>query len=450
MKQCEAILLYLKLSVWPHPLVADYGTDVVTRLSDVWPEAIAVAGLVAGTCVALWRWPVGGFLGTWFLAILAPSSSVMPLLTQTSAEHRMYLPLAAVVAALAGIGFRAAGRRAAIAALALAAALGSLTARRNSDYRSELAIWNDTVAKRPENPRAQINLGSVLMRESADPTKALACFEAAARLDPYHADAHRNLALVLQKLPGHEEDAVRHFIATVTLRPRFPEAHVELGKLLVRLGRESEAIPHFETALQQRADYIDASYFADAHVGLGIALSGDPKQTETVIAHYEAALQLVPGNALAHYNLGNILARNPSRLDDAIQHYRAACRLAPDLADSHYNLGNALLKVPGGAAEAIESFQKAARARPGFANAYYNWGTTLIGLERFAEAEEPLRRLVEISPQDTEARLALSTVLTRLKRRAEAIALLREGLRVAPENAPLKEALRRVEAGPVE
>jgi tetratricopeptide (TPR) repeat protein len=450
MKQCEAILLYLKLSFWPHPLVLDYGTDVVTRWSDVWPQAIAVLGLAVASLVALWRWPVWGFLGSWFFAILAPSSSVLPLVTQTTAEHRMYLPLAAPVAALAGILFAVAGRKMAVATLLVATACAALTAHRNSDYRSELAIWTDTVAKRPGNPRAQINLADVLLRSSPDLARVIAHYETALKLDPNHADAHRNLASVLQTLPGRQEDAVDHFVSALRLRPRFPEAHIDLGKLLVRLGRGREAVPHFETALQQRADYIDPAYFADAHVGLGVVLSDEPKEVEAAMAHFEAALHLAPAHALAHYNLGNLLARSPSRLDDAIHHYRTACRLAPDLADAHYNLGNALLKVPGQAAGAIESFQQAARARPGFADAYYNWGTTLIGLERFTDAEEPLRRLVELSPQDVDGRLALSLVMVRLQRRPEALAVLQAGLRLAPENARLKEALRRMEATPVE
>ena len=40
-----------------------------------------------------------GFLGGWFFATLAPSSSVLPLATEIAAERRMYLPLAALVVA---------------------------------------------------------------------------------------------------------------------------------------------------------------------------------------------------------------------------------------------------------------------------------------------------------------------------------------------------------------
>jgi hypothetical protein len=93
LKQSEAILLYLKLSFWPHPLVLDYGTAVVHSVADVWWQAIVVLALLGLTIWALVRKPVAGFLGAWFFVILAPSSSVVPILTQTMAEHRMYLPL---------------------------------------------------------------------------------------------------------------------------------------------------------------------------------------------------------------------------------------------------------------------------------------------------------------------------------------------------------------------
>ena len=43
------------------------------------------------------RQPAIGFVGIWFFLILAPSSSVVPVVGQPMAEHRMYLPLAAVV-----------------------------------------------------------------------------------------------------------------------------------------------------------------------------------------------------------------------------------------------------------------------------------------------------------------------------------------------------------------
>src|ERR1019366_8509421 len=63
----------------------------------VFLDAALVAALVAATVWALVRRPALGFLGAWFFLILAPSSSFVPVATETMAEHRMYLPLIAVV-----------------------------------------------------------------------------------------------------------------------------------------------------------------------------------------------------------------------------------------------------------------------------------------------------------------------------------------------------------------
>ena len=54
--------------------------------------------LVALTVVGIVRRHPAAFLGAWFFLILAPSSSVLPIVTEVAAEHRMYLPLAAVIA----------------------------------------------------------------------------------------------------------------------------------------------------------------------------------------------------------------------------------------------------------------------------------------------------------------------------------------------------------------
>ena len=94
---CRSVALYLKLAVWPHPLVLDYGPDIVQHAGEVLPYLLVLAVLVAGTLVALWRRPVLGFAGAWVFVILAPTSSVVPLAGQPTAEHRMYLPLAAMI-----------------------------------------------------------------------------------------------------------------------------------------------------------------------------------------------------------------------------------------------------------------------------------------------------------------------------------------------------------------
>lgn len=63
-----------------------------------------LAGLAGVAVLAGRRQPAISFSAGWFFAILASTSIVVPVATQTMAEHRKYLPLAAVVAlAVAGI-----------------------------------------------------------------------------------------------------------------------------------------------------------------------------------------------------------------------------------------------------------------------------------------------------------------------------------------------------------
>ena len=181
------VLHYLRLAFWPSGLCVDYFWRAAQTAGDILPGAAVVGALLAATAAALALRPMWGFLGAWFFLALAPTSSIMPI-ADAAAERRMYLPLAAVIAFMVIGGYAlaerwlrrrtaATGRISAaalviVAALVIAATLGALTARRNLVYRSELSIWNDTVSKRPENPRGgaflQGGLSSGLGGRAAD------------------------------------------------------------------------------------------------------------------------------------------------------------------------------------------------------------------------------------------------------------------------------------------
>src|SRR6185437_13300279 len=93
--QFPAIVRYLWLCVWPSPLIFDYGTEWVKGAADLLPCIAVVAVLLAAMAAGLRRRTALGFLLFCFFAILAPTS-LIPGNRQTAAEHRMYLPLAAV------------------------------------------------------------------------------------------------------------------------------------------------------------------------------------------------------------------------------------------------------------------------------------------------------------------------------------------------------------------
>jgi tetratricopeptide (TPR) repeat protein len=411
--QFRAIVRYLQLSLWPAPLVFDYGTPLATRAVEIVPYAVIVLLLAVGTAVALWRRSAMGFFGCWFFAILAPSSSIVPVATQTMAEHRMYLALAPV-AALVVLGlYSLLGRRSAVIFLALAVGLGCVTARRNEDYRSPLAIWSDTVAKCPDNARAQYILGDTL-RVLGRPQEAIPAFQAALRIEPRYAQAHNSLGNVLAAIPGRLSGAISEYEAALRLQPDLADAHYNLALALQDIpGRLPDAVSEYEAALRIRPDY------PEAQVNLGIILARIPGRLPEAISAYEAAIRNNPDLVEAHYNLGEAWSNLPGRMPEAISEYETALRLEPDLAEAHYSLGVALAQV-GNINEGIAHLVEAVRIRPGYVEADNALGAALIQSGQYEEAINRLQQALKIKPDYMDAHNNLGTALLRMGRLPEA------------------------------
>ena len=296
--QFQAVVHYLRLAVWPSPLVFDYGVQWTTGAAEVLPYAVPVVALVGVTAVAVWRQRAVGFLGLFFFAILAPTS-IVPGNRQTLSEHRMYLPLAAVIVLLVVLIvslFPVARRRQLIAwgwlpLAGLALPLAVLTVRRNETYRSELALYQDTVTGRPGNASARINLGN-LLRDSQQYEEAIAHYEEALRLRPNYPQAHYNLAIAL-KDSGRAPLAVAHYEEALRLKPDYPEAHNNLAIALARSGRDAEALTHLAAAVGLSPAY------AEAHFNLGLVLTRLGRVGEAIGA-FDQALRVDPRFFRAH------------------------------------------------------------------------------------------------------------------------------------------------------
>ncbi len=362
LRQCDAIVHYLRLSVWPDRLVSDYGFDVIGDPAKVRPQGLLLLALLGATLWALWRRPAWGFLGAWFFAILAPSSSFIPVITETAAEHRMYLPLAAVVT-VAVIGAYALARRlgpaglatAVCAGLGAASLLGAATHRRNTDYASSLALWRDAVAKRPQNARAHEELAQALAKEPGRAEEALAEYREALRLEPNFPNAYNNYATVLADLGRHAE-AADAYAKAVQLKPQLAEAWLGVGNALANLGRLADAVPYFKKAAELKPSVLAASH------NLGKALDGLGRTAEAVEV-LQNLLREHPDYLEARFTFANLLVSH-GRLDEGITHYRMILQLKPDDQLTAVNLGVTLF-LAGRKDEAIAQLEAVLRAAPG-------------------------------------------------------------------------------------
>lgn len=419
--QCRAIVHYLALAAHPDPLVFDYGKTLVRDPGQVMPQAVVLLALVtlaAIACVRRSPWAVPAAL---FFAVLAPTSSLVPVATQTAAEHRMYLPLAALVV-LFVMGAHVAMRRAGVVVLAVAiVACGVLTRSRNEDYASAVRLWTTTVAAQPDNPRAWSTLGQSLF-DAGRTEEAIANYEAAVRLDPEHFEARNNLGIALLAA-GRMAEAEPHLAAAVRLEPAYAQAHSNLGMALYAVGRRDDALRHLRQALALRSDY------AEAHSNLGILLHAAGDDT-TALTHCLAAVRLAPENAEAQSNLGMVL-HALGRSAEAQSCFERALRLKPGFVAARGNLAKALA-AQGKHEAAAENFRAALAGNPNAADAAFGLGNALLKLRRWHEAVPVCAEAVRLAPEQVEARTNLGTALFFTGRAADALAEFEAALALNP------------------
>lgn len=180
MTQQGVILHYIKLALWPDGLCIDYDwPSVVTVSGKVIFQAVLVFLLVAGSLLLSTRRNILGFVGLWFIMNLAPTSSFVPL-SDSAAEHRMYLPLISIVVFFAfglygllrlppGIDKKSSWTVLRMPVFGVLIAVVSilfvfLTVRRNKVYQSDESMWMNVLSVNPGNLRGQLGVGTALLK----------------------------------------------------------------------------------------------------------------------------------------------------------------------------------------------------------------------------------------------------------------------------------------------
>ena len=400
LNQAVMIGTYVKLSIWPHPLVLDYGRTQPIAIATALPYVVLVVVLLALVAMAWLRGRRGlAFLGLWFFLTLAPSSSVVPIATEVGAERRMHLALAAVMAAIV-LGARAAAARwpagswlrrpgvaqSAVAVVALL--LIATTAARNREYADPIDLWEGVLARRS------------------------------------HGRAHYNLAIAL-RAAGRSEEAMSHYRAAIADEPA---AHYAVGFELGRAGR-------FDEAERELAEYVarapDGELVPRATFLRGQALVRLGRPADAELAFRET-IRMAPGNRDARVALADLLI-SLGRMADALPLYCAQLELVPDSPEALEGLGLALYAT-GRGAEAIVILEKVVAIRPGDPNARMNLGHALASAGRLADAITQFRTGLRIAPSRADLMSALALSLAASGEREEPLALFARARQLAPND----------------
>jgi tetratricopeptide (TPR) repeat protein len=343
--EAKVLLLYLKLTFWPWPLVLHYEIPYLETFGAAWPWVVPILLLGIATAVLVWRRSSGGFVALSVVAALSPTL-VVPCVGEIVAERRMYVPLAAIVP-LVIVG--------AYEILQRVARRGAAMSKRDSVGNWPLAIWIvGTTA-------VAIAFTLVSIRRLAAYENAVALLEDTIKNEPDDLSILINLGIELAKV-GRIEDAMQSFehashlfsdspLLNYTLNQEEHKLEYSLGLACEQLGRPREAMDHYKKAVQLRPQYVAARY------NLGRLLQ-EFGLLQSAMDQYAEAVRIKPDFAQAHCNLGALLA-SAGRFDEAIPRLEEGARLDPE-AGAYVNLVDAYMQT-GRRDDAVRAAEEAVR-----------------------------------------------------------------------------------------
>jgi tetratricopeptide (TPR) repeat protein len=307
--ECRALFVYLREFVLPYGLTADWDFPISKSILDHG----AVFGLIAllALAAAAWhyrrRYPLAAFGFFAFLAMMAPTSSILPI-RDPIAERRLYFGILGLILTAAGLLSRVRIQRATLAAAGGAVLLifAVATHARAEVWGSAVSLWQDTAEKSPDKSRAHFQLAGA------------------------YADA------------GQCGQAAAEYEKT----SRFPPVDYRRTDLLLDWGLALDCAGQPQAALAKLREA--ASIEPTAHIYTQIAkVYGDQKQWSDALDALAAAEKL-DASFPSIYAYKGIIDYQTNRFAEAIAEYRHALALDPTLEPARQGMAEAVRRLRAG------------------------------------------------------------------------------------------------------
>jgi tetratricopeptide (TPR) repeat protein len=304
--QCRALFVYPALFLFPVHQSADWDFPMSKTIFDR-GAAIGMIALLALAAVA-WRYRrkyrLASFGFFTYLLLMAPTSSFLPL-RDAIAERRLYLSMLGLILILVDFLGRWKLERKTLAGLCalIALILGAATHKRADVWSSELALWQDTVEKTPQNWRAHFNLATAYYNLGRCDT-AVNEFQNATKLRAPNYGLLVNWALTLDCL--NQRDAALAKLRQAAALEQTAHVYSQIGMIYTKRWQWPEALDALATAEKLDPNFaITYSYRGVVHIATN--------QPEAAIQDYRRALAIDPKNAQALLGLAQaraLLARH--------------------------------------------------------------------------------------------------------------------------------------------
>lgn len=333
MTQFTVIVKYLRLFVFPVAQNLDYDYPLHTSLLD--PRVIGSGVLLSAFAwfgVYLFRkrpdQRIAAFGIIWFFLALSVESSVIPI-RDLIFEHRMYLPMAGLVVFLGSMmaGWRAALRAKVVIVALVVIALSGATIARNTVWRSDVALWEDTISKSPKKLRVINNLAHAYVNAGMNKEALDLSMRSLSVGETKEALLNVSGSFLVAKM---YDEAKKYTEKAISLDPNFAYSYQMLGAILLNTGDYRGA----REALLKATSM--GPYLADSFAMLSSAY-GEEGHLDAALEAAQQAVKLDPGNVLGLSNMGLAWA-SIGKYDQALKPLSDAIRIDPKYDAAHYNL----------------------------------------------------------------------------------------------------------------
>lgn len=479
--QPQILLHYLRLVVWPAPLVLDYGWPVETN-TVVIALTTVVVGLALSWLVFLFRrMPGWSFWGLAAAVVLLPTSSILPL-QDLAVEHRMYVPAAflitlmvlLVVVACERFAGNHSGRWLTCLCGFVVVGSGILTIGRNADYASPIRMWTNVIANTVnagrENRfagRAYCNLGMAYGDENKW-EESITWLKKALKEEVFPDKVHGNLARAYIAI-GQIEQAKVHAARALMVEPDsarvvqlaglisaaqkdFPRAEVYFRaaaklapggtKIRMNLAQSLADQQRFDEAIETLEDVIraDRRFIPARRRMIQLQLwTGKLDDAVSSVRSYARSCGYDP--YLSYYE-GEILLRL-NEVKEAISKWEQSLRASPPPRGVHFRLGNAY-RDQGDAKKAKEHYQKAVSENPEHIEAINSLGGVVARTDP-RKAMEYYENVIKLAPLFPIARFNVAALNVQLQNINLARRQLGELLQDSPDFEPATELLKSLD-----
>ncbi|MBT5550183.1 MAG: tetratricopeptide repeat protein [Nitrospina sp.] len=389
--QAGVLMHACKLFLFPINLSFDYDLSIhrgPITFSRFIP--VAIWGILALATLKNFRRisPVVVFAFLWFLITISPTNSFLPREDLLS-ERNLYLPSLGLTFLIAFIFYHlfyqkseASLSKTGLVLLVLFVLFqSSLLISRNSVYRSNILLWEDTYKKSSGDLKVLHNLSHYYLedkryQQALVPLLKLSRSEAG---DFYRAFASSNLGSIYTQ-SGNFSKAEKEFRKAIKLEPSLPLGYMNLGTFYASRGEFRQARTEF---LLARDRYLKLNWgypmpvelelnlarvnwrlksYSDAKEHIlqylqkvpdssdGLLLLGKIYQEEGENKQAEKTYQKIQGGGLAsakaYNNLGILFIKN-NQLEKAQEAFNTSINFYPQIPDAYYNFGKLILDSNG-------------------------------------------------------------------------------------------------------